>query len=579
MGCLLALLLRWPLTLVPGALPLDPNSALHVLGAWDLGHGGGPFHLVSLGWPTGVETRLLAWPLMILVQPFALLLPPMQAFQFGVLLWITLGVVAVSALGRSWGWPWPRAVLTAVAATACAPHVFELGEGRYENLVVLPLALAAFGARWGTLRGMVVVALGMAAVALSSPYQVVPASLIVLALAALGGRRCLGLGLLGVVAGGLMVWPYYLGVSVESSVHMGPATANHLEPAALLELLWPRLHDTSSWSAPRAFGERLALLTTLPQPAVPGSALRFYGPAQASYLGLILVPVGLFGLWRGRAEPRLRALALAGALCLIFALGTRLHLVAGEPTALVLPWSLSLLVPGLADMQVSLRFLTGVGIVLAVGAGSLAGASKVRAVILGLFILADSLLLAPGRWPIEGVVPQVPQLTVSGPVATFPGTPTVTLHSLAVLQLAVGHPLAYFEAAHQGVEKRSPEMELQSGGTFEEVAPTMNLTGEDPVAWLHRIQAAGVESLLVPAHLPTALWPPVGAPPSCLDGLCVWDLRTNTEDLHFGERPAAGLGRESRLYGPQGPQGPQGPRRPPKHLGPPNTPPPVPPER
>ena len=117
-GCLLALLLRWPLTLVPGALPLDPNSALHVLGAWDLGHGGGPFHLVSLGWPTGVETRLLAWPLMILVQPFALLLPPMQAFQFGVLLWITLGVVAVSALGRSWGWPWPRAVLTAVAATA-----------------------------------------------------------------------------------------------------------------------------------------------------------------------------------------------------------------------------------------------------------------------------------------------------------------------------------------------------------------------------------------------------------------------------------------------------------------------------
>ena len=37
MGCLLALLLRWPLTLVPGALPLDPNSALHVLGAWDLG--------------------------------------------------------------------------------------------------------------------------------------------------------------------------------------------------------------------------------------------------------------------------------------------------------------------------------------------------------------------------------------------------------------------------------------------------------------------------------------------------------------------------------------------------------------
>ena len=185
----LAMVVRWPVSLYVEALPLDANTALHVLSARDLATGGSPGRLEMLGFPEGAPVRLLAWPILALAAPLAAVLSSIVAFNIAVVVWLALQGVAVHVLCRSEGWPRAGSALAGLAVMVAPSVLLALGNGQYENVVVLPIVLAVVGARKAGLAGWGWCTAGLLLAVFSTPYQAIVAG--TMALAA------------GVVAGGL----------------------------------------------------------------------------------------------------------------------------------------------------------------------------------------------------------------------------------------------------------------------------------------------------------------------------------------------------------------------------------------
>ena len=142
-GCLLlAILVRWPTSIFWDALPQDPNTPLHALAAFDLSSGdASPWKLSLLGYPDGLEVRLLAWPVLICSIPFQFLLDPIQAFNLGVLLWLTLQGVIVGTMGARLGWGLHARLVAAGAAITAPTTLRALGNGQFENLTAIAFAM------------------------------------------------------------------------------------------------------------------------------------------------------------------------------------------------------------------------------------------------------------------------------------------------------------------------------------------------------------------------------------------------------------------------------------------------------
>lgn len=478
------MLARWPVAVFPEALPHDPNTALHTVAAADLAAHLDPTRLASLDWPDGVPVRLIGWPLLLVALPLQLLLDPIPALNLGLVVLLAVQGVGVGWIGRREGWGRPRIAATVAAALLAPLGLLHLGNGQPENVVFLPLLLAGWGAlrgRWG------LCATGLLLAAASSPYPGLVAGLLALAGGALGGRRALGTA---AVVGALCALPVALYFGSQAADAPGadltrtrPADAAVAAPATLVGLVQPEVGLDAGLGPPG---------WTTPDRRWPQTP-----PATGSYLGLALLVGGLAGLWRGRREPLVRAVALAAAAAFVLSLGSRLTFAPGRSTALPLPWAALSLLPGLREMGATSRLLVGVELALALGLGRLVVGRPALAGGALVALALDALLLSPGHWPVAASSPRADALIAAlppGPTLLWPGTPLLSTHQHAVLRLALDRPVATFNGPPPAETRRAP-------GTRPPV-PTHNPRGETAAQWAARLQAAGATGLLEVTPLP-----------------------------------------------------------------------------
>ena len=514
-----AVLLRWPVSVYIHELPLDPNTPLHALAARDLAGAGSASRLEMLGFPDGGTVRLLAWPLLLLALPFEAFLPPIPAFNLAVTTWMVIQGVGVHLLCRVAGGARAPSGVTALACMVAPTSVLALSNGQYENFTPLPFAFAVLGAWRGRRSGLALCALGLLAAVFSSPYQGIVAG--VLALAAGGARGVRG-GLAVLAAGvpvALLALPYFLAeLPGDAAVHTGPASASRREPAELSALVSPTPHLTMMPADLASARVRLTAAVARPYYALTAT-WPTVTPVAASYLGLPLL-VGVLGLWRQRRRRLIRALAAGALCCLVLAFGRRLVLIPGWSLPIPLPWALAALAPGLAGMQVTLRFLPGVSFALAIGLGLWCEGSAVRSTLAVCALLADGLLVAPVWWPVPAAAPRVAELAAllpPGPIALWPGTPTVSTERHALLAVALDRPVALFEG------EVAEETDLVWGRTAP--LPDRNRVGETPSAWLDRVRTHGVVALVALPVPVRALRQPFFAHAGAkVDGLEYWSL-------------------------------------------------------
>lgn len=519
LALLVALLLRWPVSVYIHELPLDPNTPLHALAARDLAGGGSPWRLEMLGYPDGATVRLLAWPLLLLALPLQSFLPAIAAFNVAVLLWLALQGLAIQALLRSSGGSRVASGIAALATMAAPSTMLALSNGQYENIALLPVALAVAGAWRGGARGWAMSTAGLVLAVFSSPYQgIVAGAMAVMAASAHGVRRVASVLAASALAGALAL-PYFLAeLPGEHGVHTGPASIARREPAVLGALVLPRAHPTMLPPPLPTPAERIEAATVPPFRRSVGTWPTI-SPVAASYLGLPLM-LGVIGLWRSRTDARLRGVALGGLVCLVLAFGHRLTLWPGWQAPVPLPWALADGLPGLWGMQVTLRFLPGVSFALALGLARLCETNNRRGAWIAAALLIDGLLVAPVWWPVPAAGPRVGEIAgflPPGPIAVWPGSPSIATDRHALLALALGRPVALFDGA--------PEVEPPTVRAHTPRIPDRNLLGESPAAWLERVRGRGVRVLIaLPVPTPGLRQPFFEDSPTTVDGLDLWML-------------------------------------------------------
>lgn len=184
-----------------------------------------------------------------------------------------------------------------------------------------------------------------------------------------------------------------------------------------------------------------------PVPTVSNPGIR-----HVNHLGLAVLALVGWGLWRGRRQAALRALLPMTAIYAVCSLGPRLcidgQLYNWGSGAFPLPLAI-LYIPGSPFRFVHhpyrlVAFLIPLlALLAAIGAARLPRALRVLAI--GL-IVGESLLLSPAPWPIETARVRVPQVYADlpeGPVLDWPPDATRWNRRYAVWQVAHHRPIAY----------------------------------------------------------------------------------------------------------------------------------------
>jgi hypothetical protein len=500
----LAVVVRWPSSVFADAIPRDHNTALHMVMAGDLARTLDPLHLSALDFPDAVPVRLIGWPLLLLAAPLARLVSPVVAFNLAVTAWVALQGLAVDALGRAWGWRLGGRAAAVVAAVAAPVGLVAMGNGQYENVVVAPLCLVAWGSGRGGRGGLLAVAGGLMLAAFASPYQAVVAGLLALGMAAPRGLKSFGITLLVAILAAVPVGGYYASQAADGPAaqlaltRTRPAPATAVTGTPVVDLILPRAQVTTMQARVASPGDRIAAAARAPSWEEPAGRWPLVDSVVATWLGGVLLVAGLLGLWKGRADPRVRGVALGAAAALLLALGPTLRLTQGLDTGLPLPWAAARWLGPLAAMAAPWRFVTGPAFALVVGLG--AGLSRTAPALgVGALVLLEALLIGPGAWPVPASAPRVaPVVAVlpDGPVAVWPGTPGVATVRHALLSLALERPVASWNGP--------PD----AGGMVEGYRPTLpdtNMLGETDAAWLARVRAAGVVGMVELVHMPDGL--------------------------------------------------------------------------
>ena len=466
----LAVLVRYPSSVDLTATPTDPNTMLHMIAAWDLGHGGSPTHLPSIGHPEGMQIRMLALPLLGLAALLDLVADPRAGFHLAVVLWLVASGLGVAWVARRLdGNP-----LVAVAALLSAPLVVQaLGNGQYENVVPLAFALALFAAaadRWWAALAACLLA------GFSTPYQAMAVWVVLMCLVFPRWKPMLA----GSVGTGLAAL-YYLQVVTDGVAPTAmPAPPMGDQGASLAELVFG-----SFFGEDLGAGQRSWQLLYGAEPRELSLNWPFIRALSQGTLGLGLCLVGGVGLWLRRADPLARRLALGAGLCLIAAMGQRLELAPGVSTPIPLPWALSAWIPGIDRMQATPRLLTAPCFALVIGAAwALKGH---RGWLVGLLVI-EGLWFAPAWWPapVLSAKPLPVELPGEGPIAMWPGPPDVMPRYHRIVWLEVQRPLAWYQAQDWRDELTgAPEPGKQE---IQHALPTQDLVGRSPQQWLDDAQ-------------------------------------------------------------------------------------------
>jgi hypothetical protein len=400
----LSVLVRWPLSVTLGAVPLDPNSPLHALALDQLAHGGSWTEIANLAFPTPVPIRMVALPTLGIGLPLAQFLSPLAALNLATTCMVAAQGLAIAWLvGRlNWG---RQAQLIAITAGICAPftvHVQALGQ--QENLGFVAFALAVAASMEVGRKGWFFGLLALLLAGFSSPYMAVPTGILLLSVALFQGRSPLLRGLACTVLAGLPVLLYYTGATDGSAsipgITTSPPEEGYLASAGIWDMLSPRaMWDGVSLTMDGPWARLSALGNSIPTTALhPGWI--WTTAHQSAYIGVVLL-LGILALWTERKNAFFRPLILACTLCLLFALGPNLRILSEHSTGIPLPWALFSWLPGLSDLQATHRFLAGSIFVLVIGLAWWGrNWSRPKTGLLCLALMTDGLLFAPAIWPL-----------------------------------------------------------------------------------------------------------------------------------------------------------------------------------
>ena len=442
----LAVVLRAPLSLNLWAVPLDPNTPLHAIAARQVAGLGSPTVLDMIDPPNGIPVRIVAWPMVLLAAPFVGTLGALPAVNLATTLLVALQGLGVACTARALRIGFRGQLLGAVAGISAPLILHAQSLGRPENLAFPAFALIAIGSQRSGMQSRVALgALGLLAAAFSSPYQAVPAGLLVLALYGFSGwrprrapRPWAEIGIIVALAA-LPTVLYFIGAAAgdagESAFTTSPPESTAAAVTGFGELTWPRamahgrpvygLDWSTRWDdlfvGQARFGPNFGVRTA----------------SQVSWLGHLLLALGLVGAWKHRHRGGIPPLVLASLAAVLFALGPDLRMWSERPWNIPLPWAGVQLLPGLDALVATSRFLSGTVFALCVAAAALADHWPRR-----WWLLASAGLIFDGAWRTPRVWPvpaadtpffDVARTLPPGPVALWPPIDTIPAqnHELA----------------------------------------------------------------------------------------------------------------------------------------------------
>jgi len=285
-----------------------------------------------------------------------------------------------------------------------------LSNGQYENHAGWALPLALLGILRGGLGGHLMLAGGLLGAAFSSPYQAIPAAIVVTMVLLRHARPQTGmlLGALGTVFA--LCYAYYSGPQPTPGGECGPTSGSM--PLVLAELFG----FTGGLDAqmPLAAGRIEQLTAAFSEPVVWRRQFDLHNlmvSPGSGFLGWLPLFGGAIGLWRARRVPWSKPLMIAGLLCLLLAMGPTVALTRTLQVNLPMPADLFTYLPGLSQMGTTLRFASGLAFALVLGLALLAESLKHRprvlAVLMGL-VVADWALGTVSHVPMPALSIQQP---------------------------------------------------------------------------------------------------------------------------------------------------------------------------
>ena len=383
-------------------------------------------HVVAADFPVGRPVRIIGWPFQLVALPLVPVVGRVVALNVALLIsliasgWLMVRLLAAMGMRQT------TQLIGGVAWVMNPLMVSFLANGQYENHVGWALPLALLGMMRGGIRGHTMLALGLLGAAFSSPYQAVPAAIVVASVLWLHKQRQMGLllGTLGAVFA--LCYAYYSGPQPTPGGECGPTSGSM--PLVVSELLGftGRLRAEMPFQVDRwtAFREAFA------EPVIWSSDLDLHNlvvSPGSGFLGLVPLLGGVFGLWKIRDQPWFKALAVAGLGCLALALGPDLSLVRGETISMPMPGDILGWLPGISQMGTTLRFATGLAFVLVLGLCFFVDAAARNMTRLSLFlcvIFADWIFGTVSTVPMAARSYQLPAgfsaLPDDGAVMTVP---------------------------------------------------------------------------------------------------------------------------------------------------------------
>ena len=364
---------------------------------------------------------------------FNLLLDPIPALNVGIAIWLMIQGGGSHWLGIRAGWGIGGAILCGISSIASVTVIQAIGNGQFENISLFSLLWLwlACKNKWNK-----EAALALALVLCSSPYQgVVGLCIVLISMIEHRTAKPLAYTLPLLFA----VFSYYSILDAGAHASVTPAGGHHSESASLMGLMLPtNLAEHGGVPLPGPW-MRMQLLSSLPEQLLYSHRWPWVMTTATSYLGIPLLLMGLWGLYVRRSA----GLAALLLLTLLLSLGSSAHI---GTLQLPLPWALASWIPGASSMQATLRFLSGPTLALTIAIASTH--PKIRyALLLSLFLLLDSLLVAPHHWPIrskEPILSPVLEQLPSTPIAFWPAAPVIASHKVTTLALILKRPLILY---------------------------------------------------------------------------------------------------------------------------------------
>lgn len=430
---LLAVIVRWPLSIYLDAVPLEPNFPLHALAALDLSIDGTPFLNQHLEWPTGAPVRYLAWPLLLIGIPLERFFSSVEAFNLATLLWIWGQGIGVYWLFSKWFRSEFQRFSGATLAIIAPQSLIALGNGQFENFAPFFLLLCFWAAQE---RRFILCTIGLLACCFSSPYIGFLALLLVFITARFQPKMLLALGL-----SASLTFIYYQPVS-SKDVHESTMAAptDYPEVATIQHLFIPSNKALSSGTEIMSAKTRWNKIFSKPQAQDYDNRWAWLLASSSNFMGFSFLIFGCWGLIANR-RTELQPLIIWGILSTLFAFGSSVDLGFIELPFL---WKVSHILPGLANMQATSRFLFATSLLLTFGV-CLFPHRKWLPLILVISML-ETFFITPAHWPIPSKDLQLSKelQEINAPIAFWPAAPSLSSHKVTMLSLVLEQPLALF---------------------------------------------------------------------------------------------------------------------------------------